>query len=626
MPLIDNRPGSDGGGGGGAVDSVNGQTGVVVLTKTNIGLGNVDNTSDVNKPISTATSTALGLKADQTSISNIDNTSDADKPVSTAQQTALDLKLDLSSSKTYNPNAGSGYNAYLSNYISIDPIANTPLETYAFVTHQITFDSANDGFSLGVGGAAAQIFNIGFNHQGKSDLGQLVYFNCNNDIGNGTDAIAINGITFFNGFMNIDANVTIDGQLQGFGFQPSMVAGSFITNWTNAFTVGANMQTAVAGFNAFTSGNNLLSIQNNVNFNGFSEYSNIPTFTGNSNYTGLVITPLLGTFGTGMFQGINISPTVTSVVNANGIYVSMANVTASGTKYAGYFDGDVNITGALTFGGALSVGQLNAYFGFNLVDGGGNPFSGHSLITQVTAPNGVTTNNYDYLGVNTASLFTAEANSINVAGPLAIGACSLGLPMVIKTETGSVTDVVCGAIFALSMDGTSTGGTITQAIGGRSVVIPNGITTIDRHYGWYADAPFGTIATDNWGVYQKAAEKNYFEGAVKIGGSDVPTAGKMLDVEGDVRIDGTLTVTGGILGVSTVVYKYTLLAGDITAKEITLPSSPGTPADVCLEVIEGIGQDYGIDFTVTGSTLSWDTLGYETLAEIGDKFIVTYKV
>jgi hypothetical protein len=48
-----------GGGGGGAVDSVNGHTGVVVLAKSDLSLGNVDNTSDVNKPVSTATSTAI---------------------------------------------------------------------------------------------------------------------------------------------------------------------------------------------------------------------------------------------------------------------------------------------------------------------------------------------------------------------------------------------------------------------------------------------------------------------------------------------------------------------------------------------------------------------------------------
>jgi hypothetical protein len=41
------------------VTSVNTETGAVVLDKTDIGLGNVDNTSDLNKPISTATQTAL---------------------------------------------------------------------------------------------------------------------------------------------------------------------------------------------------------------------------------------------------------------------------------------------------------------------------------------------------------------------------------------------------------------------------------------------------------------------------------------------------------------------------------------------------------------------------------------
>ncbi len=41
--------------------------------------------------------TEVGTKADQSSISNIDNTSDANKPVSTAQQTALNLKADLAS-------------------------------------------------------------------------------------------------------------------------------------------------------------------------------------------------------------------------------------------------------------------------------------------------------------------------------------------------------------------------------------------------------------------------------------------------------------------------------------------------------------------------------------------------
>ena len=60
-----------GGGGTGAVDSVNGKTGNVVLTKADIGLGNVNNTSDLNKPISTATQTALDAKADASALATL---------------------------------------------------------------------------------------------------------------------------------------------------------------------------------------------------------------------------------------------------------------------------------------------------------------------------------------------------------------------------------------------------------------------------------------------------------------------------------------------------------------------------------------------------------------------------
>lgn len=58
-----------GGGGGGAVNSVFGRSGNVSAqngdyTKAQVGLGNVDNTSDANKPVSTAQQTALNLKQD----------------------------------------------------------------------------------------------------------------------------------------------------------------------------------------------------------------------------------------------------------------------------------------------------------------------------------------------------------------------------------------------------------------------------------------------------------------------------------------------------------------------------------------------------------------------------------
>lgn len=102
------------------VQSVAGRQGVVVLDKTDVGLGNADNTSDLNKPISTATQAALDTKATTTALDahanstanphnvtkvqvglgNAENTSDADKPVSTAQQTALNGKQDSDATLT----------------------------------------------------------------------------------------------------------------------------------------------------------------------------------------------------------------------------------------------------------------------------------------------------------------------------------------------------------------------------------------------------------------------------------------------------------------------------------------------------------------------------------------------
>lgn len=81
------------------------------VTASQIGLGNVDNTSDADKPVSAAQNTAISnaklelqnkinihlsdldnphdVNAYQVGLGNVDNTSDAAKPVSTAQATAI---------------------------------------------------------------------------------------------------------------------------------------------------------------------------------------------------------------------------------------------------------------------------------------------------------------------------------------------------------------------------------------------------------------------------------------------------------------------------------------------------------------------------------------------------------
>ena len=78
------------------------------LVKGDVGLGNVDNTSNATERAATATltnktltspviNTPTGIVKGDVGLGNVDNTADTAKPVSTAGQTALDLKANLAS-------------------------------------------------------------------------------------------------------------------------------------------------------------------------------------------------------------------------------------------------------------------------------------------------------------------------------------------------------------------------------------------------------------------------------------------------------------------------------------------------------------------------------------------------
>lgn len=98
-----------------SVTSVFGRTGAIVGTKEDVGLGKVDNTSDLDKPVSRAQAVELAKKVDKTTtvngqplsgdvvltkasvgLPNVDDTSDAQKPVSGPQSQALALKANTS--------------------------------------------------------------------------------------------------------------------------------------------------------------------------------------------------------------------------------------------------------------------------------------------------------------------------------------------------------------------------------------------------------------------------------------------------------------------------------------------------------------------------------------------------
>lgn len=73
------------------------------------------------------------------------------------------------------------------------------------------------------------------------------------------------------------------------------------------------------------------------------------------------------------------------------------------------------------------------------------------------------------------------------------------------------------------------------------------------------------------------------------------------------------------------VENFTITAPILSAKQVTLSFAPTTPAVTILTPLGGIQQEYGVDFTITGNTLSWHGLGLDGYFVLNDKFSVIYK-
>lgn len=83
------------------VTSVAGKVGEVVLNKSDVGLNNVDNTSDLNKPISTLQQTAIDLKINKSDIVDNVTTNDSTKVLSAKQGKFLYDTIEVNKNDVY---------------------------------------------------------------------------------------------------------------------------------------------------------------------------------------------------------------------------------------------------------------------------------------------------------------------------------------------------------------------------------------------------------------------------------------------------------------------------------------------------------------------------------------------
>ena len=131
------------------------------------------NASSAYAPIAspTFTGTVGGITKSMVGLGNIDNTSDSDKPISTATQTALDLKLSLTepSIDYYITNSGSG--SY-----TVNGVANGPVEFVKGKKYRIHINASGHPFWIQtVSGAysAGNVYSTGITGNG-TQVGHIV--------------------------------------------------------------------------------------------------------------------------------------------------------------------------------------------------------------------------------------------------------------------------------------------------------------------------------------------------------------------------------------------------------------------------------------------------------------------
>lgn len=125
------------------------------VTQTQVGLGNVDNTSDVDKPVSTAQQTALDLKYDNTNPANYIDSAGA--PVQPADIADFETTTELNSRDTANRDRANHTGTQLA--ATISDFASTALSTLLTGLSLVTSTAvtATDSILVAIGKLQAQI-------------------------------------------------------------------------------------------------------------------------------------------------------------------------------------------------------------------------------------------------------------------------------------------------------------------------------------------------------------------------------------------------------------------------------------------------------------------------------------
>ena len=477
----------------------------------------------------------------------------------TVNTTSLGMDIGL----TEQPNNGGGAQVNSTN-ILFDPLVNSPNENWLIYNIQAQFDVNSSGFTQGTNGNASTLINLGYNHQGKGDVGGLGYLNLTANLGNGTDPITIKGINLCSSGVNFSANTTVDGALNGYGVNISVDPGAFSTSnlGGQSFYDNANIQVPVNSWISANFSPNILSINNNSNYTALNINPTIPTLTGNAGINGVAVGGTFTTYGTnGGFNGVIVNPQITTMGSSgywNGVSVggqiatSHGNVSAINVN-AQINGGDANFTGlgiypngsgtlpnvtgisvnldslacsAQKTGLQISGGKTNlsSPYHTDILPPSPGFLDFNSIGSEFWIKPGFPTSSTLVFGLNLGQTLVFEDNM--GADPYGgfIGACGVANVMQGGVATTKTVDTITGTLIGFSVADLSglsitDGGTVNK--GNMLTIIgftpSGGSITVNELYGVNIASAFGSFATDSWGFYNDSNTENYFEKSLALG-------------------------------------------------------------------------------------------------------------
>ena len=330
----------------------------------------------------TFTGTVSGVTSTMVGLGNVDNTSDANKPVSTATQTVLDLKVDKV--------IGKGLST--EDYTSAE---KTKLET-------ITGTNTGDQDISGIATNTANVGNL-------SSLTTTVKSNLVAAINENDGDIATLQTNVSNAI--IEADIQLDAIRAGVGLN---VNGDYVANTsTNYIKTSTNLVKASEDLDTQvkTNADNII-LKANIASPTFTGTPTLPagtiasTQTAGNNTTAIATTAFVTTAISGKFVDLTTNQTISGVktfssdANINGLTIGRGNFNENSNTAIGVgaLDSNVGYANTGVGRGALAVN----------VDGGGNTALGYTALSNNIS--GV-----DNVAIGTGTLNTNTSGSENVA-------------------------------------------------------------------------------------------------------------------------------------------------------------------------------------------------------------------